>query len=160
MTRRARSSSSSSSVYAKTPQHLLVVLPKRRRREPVVAARTGRHPEWPTRVAVRSGDRMLDLFVESPRIELRYVIHRFGCQCLLSRNMLCVKGIDDFQRRLGPRPIGVHSVELIVGEAPLFRRRESRVGSRSDRRIASTMRAQSASSRTHSATHASSTAVG
>jgi len=109
MTRRARSSSSSSSVYAKTPQHLLVVLPKRRRREPVVAARTGRHPEWPTRVAVRSGDRMLDLFVESPRIELRYVIHRFGCQRLLSRNMLCVKGIDDFRRRLGPRPIGDHS---------------------------------------------------
>jgi hypothetical protein len=101
------------------------VQPKRRRREPVVAARTGRHPKWPTRVAVRPGDRVLELFVKSPRGQLRNVIHRNWCKHLFCRNTPCAKGIDDVDRGLGPRPVGDHSVELIVGEAPLFRRCES-----------------------------------
>jgi len=82
------------------------VLPERRRCEPVVADRARRHPQRPARAAVRPGDRMLDLFVISPRVELRHVIHPVGRQHLFCRNILCAKGIDDLRGNDCPRAAG------------------------------------------------------
>jgi hypothetical protein len=112
---------------AKTPQDVLIVLAEGRRCGSVVPAGTRCHRERPAWVTVRPGERVFDVLVVSPRVELRYVVHPVGCQHLLGRNMLCVKGVDDFCGRLGSRPIGDDRIDFVVRKQTPRRRRETRI---------------------------------
>ena len=104
----------------------------------VVAVRPGGDAKRPARIAVRPGDRMLELFVVSARVELGAdeirVIHLLAGDHLLGRNTLCPKGFHDRSRLLRSGPGSDQLVEHVVVERarrraptapPRIRRRQS-----------------------------------
>ena len=122
-----------------------------RRARAVVPGWSGGNAKRPAGITTRSGDRVLELLVVTPDIELGDVIHLVACDHPLGRDVMRAKGFNNRSRRLRPGPNGDDLIENIV------------IGFLVEQfggPIAAASRDQSVSSRTDSATHASSSLVG
>ena len=107
-----------------------------------------------------ASDRMLEILVVPARIELRHVIHVFGCDDLLDGYAAFPKSCNDIRGRLSLSPSSNDLVEYVVGGRAAIGGRQSVILEQPVLAIASTNCDQSWSSRTDSATHASSVSVG